>query len=186
MVRTGQVDWLERAKQGDPAVLAELFESHYNGVFRYLYYRVGDQHTAEDLASEVFLRMIAALPRYLPQQVAFRAWVYQIARNLSIDYFRATNRHPQVQLQEDLAVEHADPLRIVEKGLTTEKLYRALGQLPDHQRDVVILRFISGLPIGEVARTLHKSEDSIKGLQRRALSALRNQLIEWEVTHVQL
>lgn len=185
-MKSEQVDWLQRAKQGDPAVLTELFESHYGGVFRYLYYRVGDQHVAEDLASEVFLKMIAALPRYLPQQATFQAWVYQIARNLSIDHFRKANRYPQVQLEEDLLVEHADPLHIVEDGLTTEKLYRALAQLPDQQRDVIILRFISGLPIGEVAQTLHKSEDSVKGLQRRALGALRNLLTEWEVAHVQL
>jgi RNA polymerase sigma-70 factor (ECF subfamily) len=73
---------------------------------------------------------------------------------------------------------------MVEQGFTAERLYHALTLLPDSQRDVIILRFINGMPIGEVAQALHKSEDAVKGLQRRALSALRDRLAEWEVVYV--
>lgn len=184
MLEMQKVDWLIRAQRGDPVVLGELFERFYPGVFRYLYYRVGDKHIAEDLTSEVFLRVLSALPGFRPQTIAFRAWIYQIARNLSIDHYRRSNHRQELELGEDLPVESADPLKMVEQGLTAERLYQALTMLPDSQRDVIILRFINGMPIGDVAQALHKSEDAIKGLQRRALNALRDQLAEWEVVYV--
>lgn len=184
MLEMQKVDWLIKAQRGDPVVLEELFERFHPGVFRYLYYRVGDKHTAEDLTSEVFLRVLAALPGYRPQNVAFRAWIYQIARNLSIYHYRRSNHRQELELGEDLPGNSADPVKLVEQGLTAERLYQALTLLPDSQRDVIILRFINTMPIGEVAQALHKSEDAVKGLQRRGLIALREQLAEWEVVNV--
>jgi RNA polymerase sigma-70 factor, ECF subfamily len=83
-----------------------------------------------------------------------------------------------------LTAETQDVDRTVERNLTHELLRRALAKLNEVQRDVVVLRFVNGLPISVVAQTLHKSEDSIKSLQRRALSELREILNEWEVHYV--
>jgi RNA polymerase sigma-70 factor (ECF subfamily) len=79
----------------------------------------------------------------------------------------------------------ADPVKGAgsDHHLTQEALRQALSQLNDDQRDVVMLRFIVGLPISDVARTLHKSEDAIKGLQRRGLSALKDSLTDLEVSY---
>ena len=71
----------------------------------------------------------------------------------------------------------------VERHLTHDNLRAALAQLTDDQRDVILMRFVAGMPIADAARALHKSEDAIKGLQRRALVALRAVLTEWEVTY---
>lgn len=184
MLEVQQAEWLKKAQRGDPVVLGELFERYHHGVFRYLYYRVGDAHTAEDLTSEVFLRVLAALPRYRPQSASLQAWIFQIARNLTIDHYRRSNHRQEMELGEHIPVQSPDPLKLVEQGLTAERLYQALTQLPDGQRDVLILRFINEMPIGEVAQALDKSEDAIKGLQRRALIALRDRLAEWEVVYV--
>jgi RNA polymerase sigma-70 factor (ECF subfamily) len=89
-----------------------------------------------------------------------------------------------VQLEDEYPEEGDQPLDMIMKELTSEKLYHALVKLPDNQRDVLVMRFIVGLPVREVAQTLHKSENSVKGLQRRALKSVRNILIEWEVTYV--
>jgi len=184
MLEMQKVDWLKKAQRSDPVVLGELFERYHRDIFWYLYYRVGDMHIAEDLTSEVFLRMLSALPGYRPISTSFQAWVFQIARNLSIDHYRRSNHRQDIELGEDLPVESDDPLNMVEQGLTAERLHQALTLLPDSQRDVLILRFINGLPIGDVAQALHKSEDAIKGLQRRGLNALRDRLAEWEVVNV--
>ena len=77
-----------------------------------------------------------------------------------------------------------DPVHTVEHSLTSDLLLQALGKLSDVQRDVIVLRFVNGLPVAQVAQALHKSEDAIKGLQRRALSILREILTDWEVTYV--
>jgi len=89
-----------------------------------------------------------------------------------------------VRLDENQIATHDDPLDLVEQGLTSEQLGRALGRLSANQRDVVIMRFVNGMSIREVAEVMNKSQDSIKGLQRRALLALREILIRWEVTNV--
>jgi RNA polymerase sigma factor (sigma-70 family) len=92
-------DVILKAQQGDTAKIGVLFQRYHQTVFRYLYYRVNDLHTAEDLTSEVFMRMLRALPDYRLQGVSFQAWLFQIARNLSVDYFRKSSIHPNVELQ---------------------------------------------------------------------------------------
>jgi RNA polymerase sigma-70 factor, ECF subfamily len=170
-----------QAQQGDAAQIGVLFQQHHRKVFRYLFYRVNDLQTAEDLTSEVFLRMLRSLPNYRLQGVSFQAWLFQIAHNLAIDHFRRTASHPNVELQENLVASDPDPDTSVDRNLTSENLSKALVDIPEEQREVVVLRFIAGLPIAEVAAALNRSEDSVKGLQRRGLAALRERLTEWEV-----
>jgi RNA polymerase sigma-70 factor (ECF subfamily) len=176
---------IRRAQEGESAVVGALYERYQRGIFRYLYYRVGDQQTAEDLTSEVFLRMVEKLSNFDDRQLSFQAWLFQIARNLSIDHYRKMSIHQNVQLKDDFPEGGNEPLEMVAQELTSEKLQYALVKLPENQRDVIVMRFIVGMPISEVAETLHKTEDSIKGLQRRALLALRDTLVEWEVNYVQ-
>jgi RNA polymerase sigma-70 factor (ECF subfamily) len=184
MLEVLNTNLIKRAEQGDPAVVIDLYERYQQAIFRYLYYRVGDQQTAEDLTSEVFLRMIEAMSNYKNQKISFQAWLFQVARNLSIDHYRKVSAHKDVQLCENLTEGGEEPLDLIEQELTHETLRQALEKLPFHHRDVVVMRFIAGMPIGEVAQALHKSEDAVKGLQRRALLALRDILDEWEVTYV--
>jgi RNA polymerase sigma-70 factor, ECF subfamily len=169
---------------GNRTLVDELFENYYDPVFRYLFYRVGERATAEDLASEVFLRMIRALPDYKQGPVSIQAWIFQIARNLAIDHYRKSSGRQDEQLVDEIQAGGADPLEAVEKNLTVIELHQALADLPESQREVVILRFIVALPLTDVALTLHKSEDAVKGLQRRALSTLREILTEREVVYV--
>jgi len=177
-------DLIRRAQEGEPIVVSALYERYQRRIFRYLYYRVGDQQTAEDLTSEVFLRMLEALSSYKNQNISFQAWLFQIARNLSIDHYRKMDVQQSVPLEDNMPEDGEEPLEMIAQELTSEKLRHALVKLPENQRDVVVMRFIAGMPIGEVAQTLHKSEDSVKGLQRRALLALRDTLVKWEVTYV--
>jgi RNA polymerase sigma-70 factor (ECF subfamily) len=174
---------VQRAQEGEPIVVSDIYDRYQRGIFRYLYYRVGDQQIAEDLTSEVFLRMIEKISTYQDQRFSFRAWLFQIARNISIDHYRKMNIRKNVQLEEEHPGSGEAPLELVARELTSEKLCQALEELPDNQRDVIIMRFVVGMPIGEVAETLHKTVDSIKGLQRRALLTLRELLTEWEVNY---
>ena len=175
---------VRKAQEGETFIVSEIYDHFHLSIFRYLYYRVGDQQTAEDLTSEVFLRMIEKISYYQQQRHSFRAWLFQIARNLSIDFYRRNKARVSVALEENIPGHTDEPLEMIDRELTSEQLSKALAKLPDNQRDVIVLRFVVGMPIGEVAETLHKTEDSIKGLQRRALLALREILIEWEVTYV--
>lgn len=183
MLEALQPELLARAQAGDPEGISELYDRYRTSVFRYLYYRAGDLHTAEDLTSETFMRMLRSLNGYRPQNVAFEAWLFQIARNLAIDHYRKTRSRSHLSLEEDMIADRDDPVRTAEHNLTSDLLLQALSKLSEIQRDVIVLRFVNGLPVTQVAQALHKSEDAVKALQRRALSALRKTLTDWEVTY---
>ena len=175
---------IRRAQEGETLIVSEIYDRYQRSIFRYLFYRVGDQQTAEDLTSEVFLRMIEKISSYQDQRTSFQAWLFQIARNLSIDHYRKMKARDESSLEEDYPEPGEQPAEKLDRDLTSEKLYQALAELPDNQHDVIVMRFVVGMPVGEVADTLHKTEDSIKGLQRRALLNLRKILTEWEVAYV--
>lgn len=183
MADTLEMESIQRARQGDPKAIGDLYQAHHLSVFRYLYYRCGDQQVAEDLTSEVFIRMIRSLPGYEPQDVPFLAWLFRVAHNVSIDHYRKASSTTQLPLEETLNSGSDELIKTVDRRLNNQWLSQALEHLNDDQRDVIFLRFIAGMPIAEVAQTLSKSEDAIKGLQRRGLTALRQTLTEWEISY---
>jgi RNA polymerase sigma-70 factor (ECF subfamily) len=153
----------------------ELYDRHNVHIFRYVRSRVHDAQTAEDLTGEIFLRMVANLPAYRSRGVPFRAWLYRIARNLVVDHHRAEGSQVVVPLQNahDLSEEGNDPASTVEQELLLERVQRALDRLDPAQREVVVLRFLVGLPLREVALVLDTTVAAVKGLQYRGLIALR-------------
>jgi RNA polymerase sigma-70 factor, ECF subfamily len=153
-----------------------LYQRYQPGIYRYLYYRTGNSQTAEDFTADVFLKMVEVQAARPIDPARIQAWLFQVARNLAIDHYRRTAAHPHVELVEELEDRGPDVLSILEYNLTSEALAKALAQLEDTQRDVIVLRFFVALPIAETARVVHKSEDAIKALQRRGLIALRRYL----------
>ena len=178
MQSTLNVETINLARQGDAVVIGMLYEKYHTSVYRYLYYRVGDVHTAEDLTSEVFLRMIRYLPDYRPEGSSFQTWLFQIAHNLTVDHFRKASNRNHVPLDENIIAPELDMDASIDRRLTSARLLWGLSRLNEYQRDVIVLRFVIGLPVSEVALTLNKTEDTIKGLQRRGLAALRKMLTE--------
>jgi RNA polymerase sigma-70 factor (ECF subfamily) len=167
---------LARARQLEPEALALIHDTYYTSIFRYVAFRVGDRDTAEDLTSEVFTRLLAALRDKHAPQNTLRGWLYGVAARVVSDYHRQAYRAPQVELDEALVSSDHDPADIVEGKLTQERLKRALRDLTEEQRHVLSLRFGSDLPIHDVARALGKSEGAIKQLQARAVAALARKL----------
>lgn len=169
-------DLVNRAQKGSPAAVGALYARFQPNIYRYLFFRTGSAETAEDLTGEVFLRMVENLPEYRPTQAPFLAWLYRIARNLAIDHHRRTSAHPETEIDEELEAT-AEPLDdTIQVNLTHAALQQALASLQEAQRDVIVLRFIEGMNIADTAAVLHRTQDSIKALQRRALQALRQTL----------
>jgi RNA polymerase sigma-70 factor, ECF subfamily len=176
MMREINTEIIKRAQKGDAETVSILYERYHRMIFRYLYYRVGDRSLAEDLTSEVFVRMLRFLGGFKPPAASFQAWLFQIARHLAIDHYRKPSARNHLQLEENMKNDEQNLEDAVDRIITSERLSRALDDLTEEQRDVIILRFISEMPISDVAQALNKSEDAIKGLQRRALMALRDVL----------
>jgi RNA polymerase sigma-70 factor (ECF subfamily) len=156
----------------------KLYDRHNEPIFRYIWSRVYDKQTAEDLTGEVFTRVVAALPDYRFRGVPFRAWLFRIAHNLIIDHYRKDQARVSVPLEhaEPLLAEGNDPDIVLEQQLTTEQIRRALETLDPSQREVLVLRFLAGLSLQDVALTLDRTVPSVKSLQYRGLIALRAHL----------
>ena len=166
-------DLVQRARQGDQRALGEIYERYQPSVFTYIFYRISDQATAEDLTAEVFTRMLANLPRYTPRGKPLLAWLFTIARNLVTDHYRQNWNAAHLPLEEELVDgENDPPVKVTEDHLAQECLRRALGRLTEEQRQVILLRFIESREIPELVTILGKNERAIRSLQHRALVAL--------------
>jgi len=162
---------IERARQGEAAAVAELYDRNYEPVYRYCYYRVGDVASAEDLTSEVFVRMVENLDSFDSRGHPLLAWLYVIARNLITDTFRQ-NSSADRPLDDELVAEDT-LMHQVERRLIAKDIVAAFADLTEEQRQVILLKFMQDYDNAEIARIMGKSEGSVKALQHRALAALR-------------
>ena len=128
------------------------------------------------------MRVVEKLPGYRFQAIPFQAWLFQIARNLAIDHYRKTNAHPMVELDANLITNHESPEQATERSMIARQLKQALDRLTTEQCDVIVLRFLVGMPVQQVAEALNKSEGSVKALQARGLEAL-HRMLSWRVYH---
>ena len=175
MPNPSSLELIALAQRGDEEAIGALYDAQCQAVFRYFKARLSDQQTAEDLTGEVFRRMLTALPQYRVIDLPFRAWLFRIAHNLLVDHYRRESSHKMVSLKEaeNANEDEIDPSSVIERKLTMEHAHRALLDLEPSQRDVLALRFLSGLSLKETALAMGKTEDGIKALQRRGLAALR-------------
>jgi RNA polymerase sigma-70 factor, ECF subfamily len=154
--------------------LAEIFDTYYEPIYRYAYIHLRDHDAAEDIAAVVFHKLLDSVQKgHMP--VTPRAWLYQVARNLIIDHARRQRHHDHAPLTDTLAVP-ANVESTVEALLRAERAHEAILRLNERQRNVIILRFLQGLDVSEVAVILNGSVGAIKTLQHRALENLRQLL----------
>jgi RNA polymerase sigma-70 factor (ECF subfamily) len=167
---------LERAREYDAQALAEIYDRYSGAIYRYLYRYLGDAAQAEDLTSEVFLRLLQVLNTSRAPRDRLRGWLYRVAHNLAMDLFRQQSRHAALALDEELVAEGGSPVTEVEKHQSQQQLRVAIGQLTPEQQQVILLRFGEGFKIAEVSRLMDKSEGAVKILQHRAIKRLRKLL----------
>jgi RNA polymerase sigma-70 factor, ECF subfamily len=168
-----EIDLILRAKTYDPDALGTIYERYYQGIYRYVYYRVSDSSLAEDLTGDIFLKMLHGIQSYSIQGVPFSAWLYRIARNRVIDHMRRQPEKADLQLEEARVESIASSDTDLENALQREELLRAVQVLTADQRQVIILKFIDDLDNATIAKVLGKTEGAVKSLQHRALDTLR-------------
>lgn len=169
---------LAGARRLDSRALAEIHDRYYPGLHRYLIYRTGDDDTAADLASEVFMRLLDNLHAGKSPD-SLNAWLFGVANHLVADHFRRQARRPQVALSDDLpGPEDAHNIE-ADKRMDIAAVRAALRHLTEEQQQVLALRFDRDLSIAEAAALMKKSETAVKQLQFRAVAALRRKLEGW-------
>lgn len=169
---------VERAQAGDHSALADLYDWYMPRVYRYVLARLGNIPEAEDLTEEIFLRMLGAISGFRFRESPFSSWLFRIAHNQVISYFRKVQRNGQeAELSEHTVDVRHDVAAMVERQMTLEDVRRAAALLPEAQREVIALRFAVGLTISETAKALGKNEGNIKQLQHKAVAKLQKALI---------
>lgn len=167
---------LARARSLEPGALAQIHDLYYSSLFRYIAYRVGDDEIAEDITSEVFTRLLAALRDRRAPQTTLQGWLFGVAGRLVSDHYRQRYRRQYTSLHDGLPNGEASPAELVEANLTWEQLRQALSELTQEQQTVIGLRFGSDLPIRDVAEIMGKTEGAVKQLQARAIAMLTRRL----------
>ncbi|MEW6189182.1 MAG: sigma-70 family RNA polymerase sigma factor [Actinomycetota bacterium] len=166
-------DIVERAKVGDGEAFGMLYDIYFDRVYGYIYYKVGDPTEAEDLTERVFLKALEAIDKFSWRGVPFSSWLFRIARNLMIDYYRTRSRSTMIPVSDRIqTIDREDPEEIAIRKFSYEKLYAAISRLTEEQQEVIILKFFMNLSNAGIARTLNKTEGAIKALQHRALHSL--------------
>lgn len=168
-----------QAQAGNSEAFGQLYDAYMERIYRFVYFRVEDQQTAEDITSQVFLKAWSNLDRFQFSRTPYLAWLYTIAHNAVIDHYRTrkvTTALDDVQLSQP---DHSEAVES-EIDLTVEmqSVKAALGTLTDDQQKVLTLKFIEGMSNNEIARQLGKREGAIRALQMRGLQALAKQLEE--------
>ena len=166
---------VRRAQQHDQEALAQLYEEHFDKIYRYVTLRIGNEMEAEDVTQQVFVNTLQSISSFKWRGISFSAWLFRIAHNQAVDYLRKKKR-AAIPLDESLADSDSNPQLIAEDKQDIEQLLQATKKLTEAQREVISLRFTSGLPIAEVAKVMGKSQGAVKALQHSAIVALRKAL----------
>jgi len=169
---------ITQAQRGDEGAITILYETHVDAIFEYVRYRVDSQSTADDLTSEVFLRMVRGLAGYHNQGVPFRAWLFRIAANLVVDYYRQHKESHDISLLDNHESDDVDPFDRLVQSEDQLRLHRAIRALPEGYQNLLLLRFVENLSHTEIAKIMNKSAESLRSMQHRALKALAGQFEE--------
>jgi RNA polymerase sigma-70 factor, ECF subfamily len=168
-----------QAQDGNSEAFGQLYDAYMERIYRFVYFRVEDQQTAEDITSQVFLKAWNNLDRFSFSRTPYLAWLYTIAHNAVIDHYRTrkvTTALDDVQLSQQ---DHAEAVENDIDQTSEMKLVKeALQMLTDDQQKVLTLKFIDGMSNHEIASHLGKREGAIRALQMRGLQALAKQLEE--------
>lgn len=178
---------LEGLRQLDPQSIGAIYDQYFSEVYRYIRYRLNDDALAEDIASDVFVRLLEAARKKQGPQTSLKGWLIATASNAVNDHLRTQYRRPVEALSDSIPDERSSILAEVDARERNRSVQAAYAQLTADQQHVLALRFGQGYSLEETATHLKKNTNAVKALQFRALAALQRQIGETgqigEVTH---
>lgn len=169
-------DSLAQRAKSDKAAFKDLYERWVTPVYRYFLYRVNNVKEAEDLTSQVFLKVCEYLPSY-KENGRFPAWLFTIVRHQSADYFRSKPSTLPL-MEETHPADILTPLEQATKSDDLARLKRLLQSLPEEEQELIRLRFVVGLGYQDIAVILRRSKEAIRKRISRLLDRLQSQLEE--------
>ena len=169
---------LDGLQKLDSQVIAAVYDRYFPEIYRYVYYRLGAETLAEDIASDVFVRLLEAVKTRRGPKTNLKGWLLSTTSNVIADHLRRAYRRPTEALSEstpDLAASLTDEF---DRRQQTDSVRQAYAQLTPEQQNVLALRFGEGYSLEETATVMQKKVNAVKALQFRALAALQRQIGE--------
>lgn len=166
---------VQRAKRGDRAAFAQIYDTFVDRIYKYAYYRVGHSNDAEDITAQVFIKAWQAIGRYETMGRPFAAWLYRIAHNQIVDFFRARRETAPLE-SANSQISSFDVEDMILRHAQADLLREAIKHLSPDQQAVIALRFLEGWGTEEAAHIMGKTPGAVRTLQHRALARL-NQIV---------
>lgn len=167
---------IQRATEGDSNAFGQLYEKYIDDIYSYVYYRTSDTKEAEDLTSRVFLRALRHIENYEDRGYPFSAWLYRIAHNLVVNWYRDNDRKEEVSLVDQYpppSTKGVMETRLQKKD-ERQKLMGIIRELPHDRQQLIILKHVEGLTNKEIGEIMERTEGAIKALYHRTLVSLRD------------
>jgi len=160
----------------DPQAIGVVYDRYFRDIYRYVFYRIGDQAAAEDLTGDVFVRLLEAVQKKRGPETNVKGWLLSTASHVVMDHLRRRYRRPLESIPDSLPDHDPGPLSNLEMREQNRSVQEAYTQLTPEQQHVLALRFGQGFSVEETARQMKKNINAVKALQFRALAALQRQI----------
>jgi len=169
---------LDGLRDLDQQVIGAIYDQYFPEVYRYVLYRMGDPTIAEDIASDVFVRLLEAGRGKSAPQTNIKGWLIGTASHVITDHLRKKYRHVEDEISESLPDLTPGPAFEVDQREQNRAVQSAYSQLTSDQQEVLALRFGQGYSLDETATLMRKNVNAVKALQFRALAALQREVGE--------
>ncbi len=161
-----------KAKLGQEEAFGSIYNLYFEKIYRFIYYRVSHKEIAEDLAEEVFLKAFSKLSS-IQNNESFEGWLYQIARNKVIDYYRDKKELVNIDEVENTLTYDSNILDVLELQENQKILLELLKELAPDQQMVIKMKFLEDLDNDKISQVMKKKEGAIRVIQHRAITKLQ-------------
>ena len=166
---------LKEAQNGDTKAFALIYDHFSAKIYKFIFFRVGHKEVAEDVLSDTFVKGWQKINQ-VNSPAAFSAWLYQIAKNNIIDYYRLKKETVALEDVQDFLEDEINPVDLTNLNIQQKKILDVLHELPNDQQEVIKYKFFEDLTNEEIAYVLGKNEGAIRVIQHRAISKLKELL----------
>ncbi len=166
---------VKKAQDGEVKAFGSLYDHYLPKIYRFVLLKVSHREEAEDLTHQAFLKAWENIEQYDFRGYSFGSWLYRIARNVTVDYYRGAKLEVSVEDVSEIYLAKDNSLEEdIERSIEWQGLMESIKKLKEVEQDVIIMRFVEDLPLKDVATAIGKSEGAIKVIQHRAIKNLKH------------
>jgi len=166
--------FIEEAKAGNQEAFGVIYNHYIAQIYRFVLFKVSGKQIAEDLTHEAFLSAWQNIKNYKQKEFPISSWLYQIARNKVIDYYRTNKKNISIDTEEfDESSLGSEEQKGLDTPMSIAKIKSLIKFLKPEYQDVIIMRYVEDLDHKEIAKAINKSEGAVRLLQHRAIKNLK-------------